>query len=321
MNATTTLTDRYVLAVVRAVPEKQRDDVAAELRASIADQIDARVDDGQPQDAAERAVLTELGDPAKLAAGYADRPLHLIGPAFYLDWRRLLKLLLAIVPACAAFGVALGQVLAGASFGEVVGTVVSVVIGVIVHLAFWVTVVFAILERTGVKRPDMGMSSWTPDQLPEPRDRGTGFGDLIASIVFLLVAAGAILWDHLLGAACLGGEWISFLDPGLWPWWIGALFVAMAIEAVFAILVYARRGWTWGLAIANTVLDVVVALPALWLLWDERLVNPGFVTALESVGADIGEAVTVLTVIVGFVIVGVAVWDSVDGFLKARRAR
>ncbi len=321
MNDTTTLTDRYVLAVVRAVPEKQRDDVAAELRASIDDQIDARVDDGEPQEAAERDVLTELGDPAKLAAGYADRPLHLIGPTYYLDWWRLLKLLLAIVPACAAFGVAIGQVLSGATFGEVVGTVVSVVIGVIVHLAFWVTVVFAVLERTGVKRPDMGMSPWSLDQLPEPRDRGAKFSDLIASLVFLLVAAGAILWDQLRGAAWIGGEWISFLDPELWPWWIGGLLVVMAAEALLAIAVYARRGYTWGLAVANTVLNAVFALPALWLLWNDRLVNPAFTAALESAGADLGEATTVITVIVGFAIAGVAIWDSIDGFLKARRGR
>ena len=63
--------------------------------------------------AAERAVLTDLGDPDKLAAGYTDRPLHLIGPRYYLDWWRLLKLLLWIVLPCAAFGVALGQTLAG----------------------------------------------------------------------------------------------------------------------------------------------------------------------------------------------------------------
>ncbi len=65
---------------MRTVPEKQRADLSAELRASIADQIDARVESGESRDAAERAVLIELGDPDALAAGYTDRPLHLIGP-------------------------------------------------------------------------------------------------------------------------------------------------------------------------------------------------------------------------------------------------
>ena len=39
---TTSLTDRYVDAAMRTVPEKQRHDLGAELRASIDDQIDAQ---------------------------------------------------------------------------------------------------------------------------------------------------------------------------------------------------------------------------------------------------------------------------------------
>ena len=144
---TTTLTDRYVDAAMRTVPEKQRPDLSAELRASIDDQIDARVDAGEPPRGAERAVLTDLGDPDKLAAGYTDRPLHLIGPRYYLDWWRLLKLLLWIVLPFAAFGVALGLTLAGKPFGEIVGTVWVVLITTTVHLFFWTTLVFALVER------------------------------------------------------------------------------------------------------------------------------------------------------------------------------
>ena len=44
---TSTLTDRYIDAAMRTVPEKQRADLAAELRASIDDQIDARVESGR----------------------------------------------------------------------------------------------------------------------------------------------------------------------------------------------------------------------------------------------------------------------------------
>ena len=100
--STTSLTDRYVDAAMRTVPENQRDDLAAELRASIDDQVEARVEQGDARDAAERAVLTDLGDPEKLAAQYTDRPLWLVGPRYYLTWWRLTKLLWAIVPACAA---------------------------------------------------------------------------------------------------------------------------------------------------------------------------------------------------------------------------
>ncbi|MFC9686866.1 HAAS signaling domain-containing protein [Streptomyces sp. NPDC056948] len=95
MSGTSALTDRYVAEVVRRIPADQRGDVADELHATIADTVEAR---GQADsEAAEREVLTEMGDPIRLAAQYADRPLALIGPGFYPTYIRLLTVLLSTV--------------------------------------------------------------------------------------------------------------------------------------------------------------------------------------------------------------------------------
>jgi len=316
MTATVTLTDRYVDTAMRTVPEAQRADLAAELRASIEDQIEARVEQGEPHDSAERAVLTELGDPDKLAAGYTDRPLWLVGPRYFLDWWRLLKLLLYIVPACAAFGVALAMVLDGATFGEIVGALVPLLLSVVVHLAFWTTLVFVILERTG--HDTMTSGPWTPDQLPEPRQKGVGLGDMITSLAFLAIMVGVVLWDLFVGFVPTEPG-LSFLDPGLWPWWILALFAVMALEAVVAVVVYAIGRWTIPLAVANGILNLVIAVPALWLLFEGRLINPAyFPTIIPDDGAEVGQ---IVSIIVGFVIAGIAIWDTVDAALKAVRAR
>jgi hypothetical protein len=318
---TVTLTDRYVDAAMRTVPENQRGDLAAELRGSIDDQIEARVAEGEGYAAAERAVLIELGDPDKLAAQYTDRPLWLIGPRYYLTWWRLTKLLWAIVPACAAFGVALAQTLAGAGFGEIVGSVASVTMSVIVHIAFWTTLVFVIVERSA-RGADTGLvGTWTLDDLPDVRERGTGLGDLIASVVFLALAAGAILWDHFVGFVYMPDTgWTSFLAPALWPWYIGALLVLLALEALLAISVYAKGRWDVGSATINLVLNLTVAGGALWLLSQEQLINPEFFAALMR-GDSAGTVTTVVTIVFGFGIAAIAAWDSVDAFLKARRSR
>ncbi len=317
---TATLTARYVDAAMRTVPEKQRADLAAELRASIDDQIDARVEAGETRDAAESAVLTELGDPDKLAAGYTDRPLHLIGPKYFLIWWRLLKLLLWIVPPIVAFAVALGQTISGAGIGEVIGTTVLATMGTILHLAFWTTLVFAVIERTeATSAQTVPLLPWTPDQLPEPRESGAKFSDMIATIVFLAIGAGAILWDQLIGFAP-GYPGLSLLDPGLWPWWIAGLFAAMAIEAVLQVVVFLRGRWTFGLAIVNAVLNVVVTVPAIWLLAQGRLINAEFWATIipPDSAATVGSIMAILT---GFGIAGIAVWDTIDAFLKAHRAR
>ena len=104
-----TLTERYIAATTASLPAESQQDVRAELGVSIADAVEARIEQGEDPAAAERAVLTELGDPVVLAAGYADRPLHLIGPRYYLTWWRLLKALLIIVPLCALGGVAVAH--------------------------------------------------------------------------------------------------------------------------------------------------------------------------------------------------------------------
>ena len=63
-----TLTDRYVWAVLKSLPEAKRADIDRELRATIADDVEAREADGRDAAAAEREALAELGDPARLAA-------------------------------------------------------------------------------------------------------------------------------------------------------------------------------------------------------------------------------------------------------------
>lgn len=316
MTGQSSLTDRYVAAATRTIAPTQRDDIAAELRASIDDQVGALVETGASADVAERTVLTELGDPDRLAADYRESPTWLIGPTLYFPWLRLLKLLMWIVVPLAAFGVALGQTLAGATFGEVIGSMVVTMIGVIVHLGFWVTLVFAIIERSGARNA-VPETPWTLDRLPEPRESGATFPDMVGSLILVVLGAGALVWDRFIGFAP-SHPGLPLLDPDLWPWWIAGLFAVMAGDAVLAILVYRRGRWTAATATANAALQTVAAVAAIWLLLQQRLINPDFWPTVVTDG-NAGELVPVLAVLTGFVIGGVAVWSIIDAFLKARR--
>ncbi|NYF17794.1 hypothetical protein HDC37_002639 [Microbacterium sp. AK009] len=315
---TTTLTDRYIDAAMRTVPEAQRPDLAAELRGSIDDQIDARTAGGEDPASAERAVLTALGDPEVLAAQYTDRPLQLIGPRYFLDWWRLVKLLLAIVLPCAAFGVALGKTLSGATFGDTVGTVAVVLLQVTVNLGFWSVLVFAIVERTVARRTDMGFGEWSLDRLPEPRPRGAGFGDMVGQLVFLTLGVGLVLWDLSIGFVPTE-RGLSFFDPGLWPIGFVALVAFAVFDAALTIVVYLVGRWTLALAVVNLVMNAAFAGVAVWLLTQGSLLNPDFFPTV--IGTDGDEVAGILAVITGFGIVAIAAWDTVDAFLKARAGR
>ncbi|KHL10641.1 hypothetical protein CLV56_2098 [Mumia flava] len=318
----TSLIDRYVGAVIVAVPEKQRADVAAELRGSIADQVDARSGETASTEEAERAVLTEFGDPVVLAAAYTGRQLYLIGPRYYVAWWRLLTTLLWIVPACVAGVVALGEILSGASAGEVAASTWGVALSVVAHVAFWTTLVFAVLDRT-TNPADAGIEPWNPEKLPE-RQGGRGRGDLIASVVMSALFVGALLWDGLHGIARVDGagydgEWMHVLDPGLWPGWILALIALQLLEVAVAVAAYARRGWSPRLAAANALLAAAFVVGTVWLIVRDELINPELITALTELGGE--NLDVVVPAVIGFSVVAIATWDAVDGIVKARRTR
>lgn len=314
-NTSPSLTERYVAVAVRSVPEKTRADLAAELTASIADQVDARVESGESPPAAERAVLEQMGDPDRLAAEYADRPTFLIGPRYYFDWLRLLKLLIWIVVPIATFAIALAKVLSGGAVGDVMASIVTGALSIGIQVAFWTTLVFVILERTATKQSGP-LAPWSLDRLPDPVRRAS-LPDLIASLVLLALVVLAVVWDRLIGLAWIDGDTVAVLDDALWPGWIVGLFVLVVAEAVLAIAVYRSGGYTIPLAVINAVISAAVAIPAIVLLADDRLVSPDLVEGVFGLVG--GEVVRILTVIGCFGIGVVAAWDAVDGFLKARR--
>ncbi|HEY8590963.1 MAG TPA: permease prefix domain 1-containing protein [Naasia sp.] len=311
----TTLTDRYVYAALRTLPEQQRPDIERELRGSIADAVDARRDSGEPDEAAETAVLTELGDPIRLAAGYADRPLHLIGPDLFLDWWRLLKVLWAVVLPCVVLGVTIANLIAGTPPGGIVGAAIGVTISAAVHIGFWVTFVFVLVERSSSKR--MGpFTTWTPAMLPQLPAPGTGkLSELVASAVLVALAVGALIWQQFNSVfQDDAGNAIPLFNPELWSFWLPYFIVLLIAEIPFALAVWRTGRWTFRLAAINTVLNLLFAVPAVWLLLTDQVVNPAFAAATGGrwLAWSIGITATV--------VLAICVYDVIDGFLKARRA-
>lgn len=312
-----TLTDRYIFATVRSLGPEFEPDVRAELAASIADAVEARMERGEERASAERAVLTELGDPGILAAGYADRPLQLIGPRYFLTWWRLLKLLLCIVPATAVAGVVLGLTLNHASLGEVIGQAWVTGLTTTVHVGFWTTLVFFILERSGA---DAG-PSWNVDQLPETVENQPGRHELLLMAIYSAVVVGALLWDRFRGFAQVDGEPVPILGGQWWPLLLGGFMVLLGAKLALSFISCRQGRWTVAMAVANTVAAVAFAAFTLTLLVRQELINPDFVQQAftqNNVGPDV---VYILAVLLGFSLAGFAVWDSIDGWRRIKKQK
>lgn len=316
MTTTATLTDRYVHAVLRSVPEARREEIGRELRSSIDDMVEARTADGDVD--AERAVLTELGDPDVLAARYADRPLQLIGPRWFLTYWRLLLRLLTWIPASVALVVLTVRMIADQDSANAIGDGVSAGIQVALHVAFWTTLVFAILDRLDV---DPGPPTWTVDSLPEvSQDREITLVDTVASVVFIglfvVVLVGQTFRSWVQGP---DGDDVAVLDPALWSGWLPFLVAVLLLEAAVVVWRYRVGRWTRPVGAATIATSAAFVLPVAWLAWQERLFNPEFVDAVgmsASVLGYVNDGVAAGAVVV----LVIEVVDTCWKVLKAERA-
>ncbi|WP_433730779.1 hypothetical protein ACQP0C_04325 [Nocardia sp. CA-129566] len=166
---TTTLTDRYVAAVVRRVSDQHRRAVEQKLRATIAVNTEARVALGEVPDQAEYATLADLGHPARRATLYADRAAVLIGPETYPDYVRALGVLCAIVLPVVYILNDIGYWARGEGVWAVLFGPVGITLTAAMYLVVCVTVVFVIMDRAGNKQRGGTDSTqvWTPDALRE----------------------------------------------------------------------------------------------------------------------------------------------------------
>ncbi|WP_084039544.1 hypothetical protein [Demequina sp. NBRC 110053] len=319
------LTDRYVAATLSRTPVKQRDEVEADLRAAIADAIDARLDAGALPDAPDRAsaletaVLNEMGDPDRLAADYADRPLMLIGPRLFLQWRRLTILLLWIVLPIIAVLIPFGMWLGDESLGAIIGSTVGGTLTVGVHLVFWVTLVFAILERAGTPADELS-EPWTVERLKESPDVRVSGVETAVALATLAIGAALIVWQQLWPwATTADGEVLPVLNPDLWTFVLPALLAVMAVEAVVVVARQVRGRWTmgdWWLTLALDVAALIlVAVPVL----QHDLLNRAL---FEEIGwPDAATTVTLEQVewVVLIVVAVVSVADAWGTWTRARR--
>ena len=306
------LTDRYVGATLRTIPEKQRDDIEAELRASIDDAVEARLTEGEDAETAETEVLAALGDPDRLASGYTGRPGYLIGPDHFFVYRRLLAVLLVtVVPIVLAVTV-VGQVLSGSDVGDVFAQLMGVGISLIVHIVFWTTLVFYFIDRS-----DEGSGTeWSLSMLPSlPTAGSIKLSDTIASVVFLVITIALIVVSRDISSiTAADGSMIPIFDSAMWDFWFPFLIAMLAVEIVFEVVKYRVGSWTWGLASVNLAINALFTVPTVYLLATDQIFNPEFLDTLP-------EQVLALDWVTIAVIVAISTFDVVQAFRKAYLAR
>lgn len=314
-----TLTDRYVHAATRHLPEDQRADVGDELRGSIADRVDSlRASSGLTGEQAEYAAIEELGDPDRLAAGYSGKRLQLIGPELYPSYIRVLKAVLVTVVPIVAVVIAVVEAIEGGSAGSIIGQSIWTAINVALQIAFWITLTFVVVERGS--SPDKMEESlgveWTPDKLPDvPHGSRGSLGEMVMSLVWLAIVGVAIVWQQFRSPIESDGDHLPLLDPDLWSFWLPLILVLLVAEMAFEVVKYRAGSWSRGLATANVVLGAIFAAPIVYLAATDKLLNPAAVSEIQEGWSGFDPDITNTVVIITAVLIWL--WDSIDGWRKA----
>jgi hypothetical protein len=148
------LLDRYLQAVRRHLPWRRQDDIIAELRAN----LEAQLDDKEAElgrkltDAEMEAWLKQLGSPIQVAARYQPQQ-YLIGPALFPMYRFVLRLAFTWCAVIYAIAKTVEIVSNGSGIAALIGAVALLPWVLFINAAV-VTLIFAVLERSGAKIPD-----------------------------------------------------------------------------------------------------------------------------------------------------------------------
>jgi|GEM_PF-2836558 len=318
------LAERYIEVTLDHIPVAERGAVDTALRGAISGEIEDRYnqllgDENVTREDIEVDVLGDMGDPERVAATMVDRPLFLIGPRFFLDYKRLLSWLLTIVVPVAAALAMVSAAHHGAELGTMLFAGLGAAVTAALYTAAWTTLGFAGAERVARPGSQVASAHWDIDSLPQPVRRKISVPETTIVVVTALVTAVVIVWQHLRPSIFTGqGDPVPFLNPDHWPWLWSGIVALLAIVALAGISRHVHGHWTYMQAWVNLAISTLTFGLVVWIMLDHSFLNIAF---FAEVGWPIKELPTVTLENWAAAVIAV-IWliDVALGFVKARRA-
>ena len=321
------LIDRYIYAVGRQLPRKNRADIQAELKSTLIDTLEAR-SEGEPSEEQVVALLTEFGPPEKVAASYWPESQYLIGPKLYPLFRMSLgiALLVFVIVQLVLLGVLVIfnqqpiQILE--LTGDIIGSLFTTVGAVVL--------VFAVLQRLDVK-PNIEQGKWDPRELPEVEEKYevNRRGLVVEITIALIIIAILLFWPDKIGFRI--NPWSGIiLNPVIIstiPLIILSLLIGIGIDVV---LIWRGR-WETGTRVAKIganlfsiyVLSVLLTGQNAWLTEQGYAGFFSAIEALPQIGTPNIELVQIISAqafriafIVALIVISIETFKMIYRFIK-----
>ena len=265
------LIERYVHQVGRYLPNKEREEIQAELRSQIQDQLDDRYG-GAPTETDVAAVLKELGDPRRMAASYGGEQ-YLVGPDLYPVMMMVLRRGWVIVPPVAILVHVLAALL-GDETGNFINLLLGAAAGAFQATAIFtgiVVLIFAILQHSGEDLDEItgNDKGFDPLALPEVNDPAeVDRFESILSMAFGVFALMVMIYFLRVGGLTLQfnlGEPVNVIPVPI-PWLVGVIAIG-ATQMVLQLVALLRGRWSVALWLVSVALDIVGAVALYFVLW------------------------------------------------------
>lgn len=258
------LIDKYIAAVGKHLPRKNRADIEAEIRSTLEDMLEERKQaTGEAEDNTVIELLKEYGAPRDVAASYTG-PRYLIGPRVYPIFELVTKIVVAVLLAVTLVGLGIGlsrSSLAGPEFLKTVGEGALNLLGGLITAFGNIVLVFAILERVLPAKEFEEEEEWNPAELAkEPDPDRIKFGEQIFEMFFLVLFLIVFnLYPEIIGIGFFNdNDWV-FISPILTdaffsylPW----LNVLILLQLGFNVYLLRHGVWNMTTRIMNILLEL-----------------------------------------------------------------
>ena len=255
------------------------------MRRIIAERLQER---GNASEETEREVLRGLGSPRLLAEKQLKEPPHLIGPELYGTYMLIVKIVMTVAVIGTLIGNTVDFIVNGETILRYIAQSFAAAIGVAIGAFGWVTLVFAIMERTAKQKILTEIQEdWSLADLPEkekPQKPFSRVGVIIGIIFTVLFIILVNQYSQLLGFYyTLDGsiqEMIPMLNQEVFRSYLPYINGMLVLQLLFSASKLVFRKWTYPVATANLILNVLSFVLLWFILQDTAILNPELVTKI-----------------------------------------
>jgi hypothetical protein len=280
---------RYVYAVTKGLPQKQREDIEKELRTLIDDMLEQHQED-VPYDKKVERVLLGLGDPEVLADSYRDSKRYLIGPTNFDNYLLLLKLVFGAV----FLGISIASVIDGmfTSQSDIVDMIIDYIatmFNALLQGFAWVTAAFGIAEYKGVSLPDTKLKNevWSLSDLPLLPEKSAAISRIesaFAILFFTIFTSIFYFAPQLIAAYIRVGTGSMTVIPvfniELLSKYKALILVIFILGIIKEALKLITGRWNLKLAFSLTVLNILSLVLTLIIFVNPAIWNVNFVSEM-----------------------------------------